>query len=154
MSIDIDIESVPIDIDISDVIYDVNIDQADDININVEESNSNLSLISNDINIDTTNAPIDISYEQPQAITIEVGSVASSGGGGEIGDLVTTKDIRLTGDVTINYSGDWISEIIKPDRTITLTNDGDNYTQWEDESYIWVPTYTGENLTAIAVTAK
>ncbi len=68
----------------------------------------------------------------------------------DINNLVT-----LNKDITITYSGDFVSTITINSRQITFTNDGEKYTEWEDANYIWTPTYDSEGrIVEIEVTAK
>jgi hypothetical protein len=68
--------------------------------------------------------------------------------------LLTMQDSRNISDVDITYDGDFIDEITIGSRVITFTNNGDNYTKWEDADYEWTPTYTDDKLTKIEVLKK
>lgn len=153
---------------------EIDLTKASDIVINVDGIENNIEVQEQNIEIGIENTPIDIGLTQ-ETITIEIGNVSSGSGGtsnhaalsnldyansGHTGDLdlgnykLTSKDIRNVGNVNITYSGDYISTVLRNGRTITYTNDGSKYTQWEDNDYIWTPTYTNDIITSIAVTNK
>jgi len=75
-------------------------------------------------------------------------------------DLTTTGDVtvggvRTIGAVSVTYDGDFVDEVTVNSRVVTFTNDGTDYTKWEDSGYTWTPTYDGDGkLTAIGVVAK
>lgn len=73
----------------------------------------------------------------------------------EIGNQVTSKDFRHTGAVSVTYDGDFVDEVTVNGRTIDFTNDGTDYTKWEDPDYEWTPSYDADGrLTGIGVDAK
>ena len=68
--------------------------------------------------------------------------------------LITAGDFRNVGDVTVAYSGDFVSKITVNGREVDFTNNGTDYTKWEDSDHEWTPTYTDGKLTEIEVTTK
>lgn len=153
---------------------EIALNKASEIIIDVESIENNIEVQEQNIDIGIELAPIDIGLTQ-EIVTVEIGNISGGGSGtsnhaalsnldyansGHTGDLdlgnykLTTKDIRTVGNVDITYSGDYISTILKNGRTITYTNDGEKYTQWEDSEYIWTPTYSNDVITDITVTSK
>lgn len=153
---------------------EIALNKASEIIIDVESIENNIEVQEQNIDIGIELAPIDIGLTQ-EIVTVEIGNISGGGSGtsnhaalsnldyansGHTGDLdlgnykLTTKDIRRVGNVGVTYSGDFVSTVLRNGRTITYTNDGSKYTQWEDNDYIWTPIYTNGLITSVEVTNK
>jgi hypothetical protein len=67
----------------------------------------------------------------------------------------TFPDLRIIGDLSVTYDGDFVDTVTINSRVVTFNNDGSDYTSWEDSDYEWTPTYDVDGkLTAMGVMAK
>jgi len=70
-------------------------------------------------------------------------------------NILTTKDYRNIGNITINRTGEIITSITTPNRTITINRTGNIITSYEDSKYEWtINRDENDNITSIGVSEK
>ncbi len=72
----------------------------------------------------------------------------------DVGGMTTTEQVRTTGDVAITYDGDFTDTVTVGTRDVVFTNDGTEYTKWEDDDFIWTPAYSDGKIISITKTNK